>query len=106
MIAKEIKESNEIIAKFIGFEQSEIEPDYWYCKEYGISLLKFHESWEWLMYAVVKIQVAYKYKLQIVPYDTYTESMLLSKYLSKINTNIKMERIYYEEKGISFKINK
>lgn len=106
MIAPEIRTANEIIAKFIGFEQSEIEPDYWYCKEYGISLLKFHENWEWLMYAITKIQVSYKYKLQVVPYDTYTESILLSQYLNKIESKIKVERLYYEEKGITFRSNK
>ena len=49
MIAEDINTSNKIIAKFIGFEQSEVEPDYWYCNEYGLSLLKFHEDWEWLL---------------------------------------------------------
>lgn len=84
MIAEDIQTSNKIIAKFIGFEQSEIEPDYWYCNEYGLSLLKFHEDWQWLLYAIIKIQRKYDYKLQKLPYEVKTESLLLSKYISKL----------------------
>lgn len=84
MITEDIQTSNKIIAKFIGFEQSEIEPDYWYCNEYGLSLLKFHEDWQWLLYAIIKIQRKYDYKLQKLPYEVKTESLLLSKYISKL----------------------
>jgi hypothetical protein len=84
MIPEDIQTSNKIIAKFIGFEQSEIEPDYWYCNEYGLSLLKFHEDWQWLLYAIIKIQRKYDYKLQKLPYEVKTESLLLSKYISKL----------------------
>jgi hypothetical protein len=84
MIAEDIHTSNKIIAKFIGFEQSEVEPDYWYCNEYGLSLLKFHEDWEWLLYAIIKIQRKYDYKLQKLPYEVKTESLLLSKYIGKL----------------------
>jgi hypothetical protein len=87
MITDDIKESNNIIAKFIGFENSEVEPDYWYCDHYGLSLLKFHEDWEWLMYAIIKIQRGYNYKLQNIPYDVKEESLLLSKYISSLKTN-------------------
>ena len=85
MIAEDINTSNKIIAKFIGFEQSEVEPDYWYCNEYGLSLLKFHEDWEWLLYAIIKIQRKYDYKLQKLPYEVKTESLYHSKY----NSNLK-----------------
>jgi hypothetical protein len=84
MIAEDIQTSNKIIAKFIGFEQSEVEPDYWYCNEYGLSLLKFHEDWEWLLYAIIKIQRKYDYKLQKLPYEVKTESLYLSKYISNL----------------------
>jgi hypothetical protein len=88
MIAEDIKTSNNIIAKFIGFQHSEVEPDYWYCDHYGLSLLKFHEEWEWLMYAIIKIQQIDNYKLQNIPYDIKAESLLLSKYISKLKSNL------------------
>jgi hypothetical protein len=88
MIKKEIQESNNIIAKFIGFEQSEVEPDYWWCKEKGLSLLKFHEDWEWLMDAIIKIQKRYDYKLKSTPYDIKIESLLLSKFITSLKNNI------------------
>jgi hypothetical protein len=84
MISQEIKKSNEIIAKFIGFEQSELEPDYWWCNELGLTSLKFHEDWTWLMNAIIKVQQTHEYALQEKPYNVKEESFLLSNFLSKL----------------------
>ena len=84
MISEQIKKSNEIIAKFIGFEQSQMEPDYWWCNELGLTSLKFHEDWTWLMNAIKKVQENHKYELQKMPYNVQEESVLLSSFLIKL----------------------
>jgi hypothetical protein len=84
MTSEDIKKSNSIIAQYIGYEQSEVEPDYWWCNDLGLTSLKFHEDWKWLMQAIQIVQKTEQYKLQRIPYDLKTESILLSEFITKI----------------------
>lgn len=74
---------NETIAKFLGFSQSGVSEDYWYSEKYGYTLLKFDKDWEWLMYAVLKVQEKYDYRFTSKPYDLKKECELLSNFILK-----------------------
>lgn len=52
MEQNEIKTGNEAIAVALGFTKS-VMPEYWDTEPLnGISLLHFHDNWEWLMFAL------------------------------------------------------
>ena len=88
MINEEIKKANSIIANYIGFKQSEVEPDCWWCDNWGLCYLRFNEDWEWLMYAITIVQRNFPYKLQEVPYEIEIETILLSEFISNLKNNI------------------
>ena len=83
----DVKQANEIIAKYVFYEQSEVEPDYWFCNEHGFSLLKFHEDWNWLMFAVNFVQKTHTYYFKNQPYSLETECLYLAKFITQIKLN-------------------
>lgn len=69
-------EENELIAEFMGLHKSELgewkdggneKALIWIDKGTGYRLLRYHESWEWLMKVVEKIHLSKQYK----PYFTH-----------------------------------
>lgn len=85
MIRADYKEANENIAKFIGFTKSELGENYWNCGEWGLSFLKFHESWEWLIFAVQKVQVNHLYMFTSRPINLEYEVLELGRMCKTLN---------------------
>lgn len=79
----QVMKAKETIAKAIGFEKSELEPDYYNCGHWGLHLLMFDTDWSWLMFAVKKIQENHKYRLQEEPYNIKRECILLARFIEQ-----------------------
>lgn len=84
-----VAEAKRIIAKAIGFEESELEPGYWNCGDWGLHLLMFDTDWNWLMYAVIELQKKHPYQLVEKHYDAKKECLHLAEHIKALNIKIK-----------------
>ena len=89
MDTKEIKQAKTIIAKAMGYTESVLEPNYWHTDKWGLSLLHYDTSWEWLMDAIIKVQAEAVYELKQQPYEVALECENLANYLEKNKITIK-----------------
>lgn len=85
MDTTEIKQAKIIIANAMGYTESMLEPNYWHTDKWGLSLLHYDSSWEWLMDAVIKVQQKHNYEFTTRPYDIKEECLKLAAFCEWIN---------------------
>mgnify|MGYP003346551618 CR=1 FL=1 len=75
------EEINKTISLFMDLKESVINEGYWYSEQYGYTLPKYDKEWSWLMPAIIKAQVEYKYVTGDETFELQNESKKLAQFL-------------------------